>query len=148
MSTIIQTQTTSFKAELLQGIHNLLTDTIRIALYTANANLNDATIAYTTQSEVVGVGYASGGHVLTVEGNAINTLGYVAYVNFNNVAWIPATFTARCALIYNASKINPSTGTGRSIAVLDFGADKTAAGSFSITMPQNTATTALIRLSV
>lgn len=148
MSTIIQTQTTSFKAELLQGIHDLLTDTLRIALYTANSNLNDTTVAYTTAAEVVGSGYTAGGQILTVEGNAINTLGYVAYVNFNNVLWSPASFTARCALIYNASKINPSTGTGRSIAVLDFGSDKIATNTFPITMPQNTATTALIRLSV
>jgi hypothetical protein len=111
VSTIIQTQTTSFKAELLQGIHDLLTDTLRIALYTANANLNDATVAYTTAAEVVGSGYTAGGQILTVAGGAINTYGYTAYVNFNNVLWSPASFTARCALIYNASKINPSTGT-------------------------------------
>lgn len=148
MSTIVQTQTTSFKAELYQGIHDLLTDTIRLALYTANANLNESTIAYTTANEVVGTGYSAGGQVVTVEGNIINTQGYVAYFNFNNLLWNPAAFTARCALIYNASKLNPSTGTGRSIAILDFGSDKTAANTFAITMPQNTATTALIRLSV
>lgn len=148
MSTIIQTQTTSFKAELYQGIHDLLTDTIRIALYTANANLNEATVAYTTSAEVVGSGYTAGGQILSVEGGAINTLGYVAYVNFNNVSWAPAAFTARCALIYNASKLNPSTGTGRAIAILDFGSDKTATNTFAITMPQNTANTALIRSSV
>ena len=143
---IVQTQTTSFKAELYQAIHDLLTDTIKIALYTANANLNESTLAYTTANEVVGSGYSAGGLVLT--GASITTSGYVAYVNFANALWSPASFTARCALIYNASKINPSTGTGRSIAVLDFGSDKTASNSFLITMPQNTATTALIRLSV
>lgn len=143
---IVQTQTTSFKAELYEAIHNLLTDTIKIALYTANANLDESTLAYTTSNEVTGAGYSASGLVLT--GASITTSGYVAYVNFANALWSPASFTARCALIYNDSKINPSTGTGRSIAVLDFGSDKTATGSFLVTMPQNTATTALIRSSV
>jgi O-glycosyl hydrolase len=135
---IVQTQTTSFKAELYEGIHDLLTDTLRIALYTAEADLNESTTAYSTTSEVVGTGYVAGGVTLT--GVAINSSGYTAYVNFDNVAF-GASVTARCALIYNASKAN------RAIAVLDFGSDKTSA-SFTITMPQNTATTALIRSSI
>jgi hypothetical protein len=135
---IVQTQTTSFKAELYEGIHDLLTDTLRIALYTAEADLNEATTAYSTTSEVVGSGYSAGGVTLT--GVTISSSGYTAYVNFNNVAF-GAAVTARCALIYNSSKAN------RSIAVLDFGSDKTSA-SFTITMPQNTATTALIRSSI
>ena len=135
---IVQTQTTSFKAELYEGIHNLLTDTLRIALYTAEADLNEATTAYSTTSEVVGSGYSAGGVTLT--GVTISSSGYTAYDNFNNVAF-GAAVTARCALIYNSSKAN------RSIAVLDFGSDKTSA-SFTITMPQNTATTALIRSSI
>ena len=138
MSNIVQTQTTSFKAELYEGIHNLLTDTLRIALYTANANLNEDTTVYSTTAEVVGTGYVAGGVTLT--GVTINSSGYTAYVNFNNVTF-GASVTARCALIYNSSKAN------RSIAVLDFGSDKTSA-SFTITMPQNTATTALIRSSI
>jgi hypothetical protein len=138
MSNIVQTQTTSFKAELYEGIHNLLTDTLRIALYTANANLNEDTTVYSTAAEVVGTGYVAGGVQLT--GVTISKSGYTAYVNFNNVAF-GASVTARCALIYNASKAN------RSIAVLDFGSDKTSA-SFTITMPQNTVTTALLRSSI
>ena len=145
MSSIVQTQTTSFKAELYEGIHDLLTDTLKIALYTAEANLNADTVAYTTANEITGTGYSAGGIVLT--GTTISTSGYVAYVNFNNALWSPASFTARCALIYNSSKNNPSTGTGRAIAVLDFGSDKTATTSFLITMPPNTATAALIRSS-
>ena len=136
---IVQTQTTSFKAELYQAIHDLTTDTIKIALYTAEADLNEATTAYTTTNEITGTGYVAGGETLT--GVTINTSGYVAFVNFNNVLWSPAAFTARCALIYNASKAN------RSIAVLDFGSDKTTTTQFLITMPANTATTALIRSS-
>ncbi len=138
MSTIVQTQTTSFKKELYQAIHDLSTDTLMIALYTANADLNAATTAYSTSNEVTGSGYSAGGVALT--GVTINSDGYTAYVNFNNVSF-GAAVTARCALLYNLSKAN------RSIAVLDFGSDKTSA-SFSITMPANTATAALIRSSI
>ena len=133
---IVQTQTTSFKAELYQAIHNLLTDTLKIALYTANADLNSATTVYSPTNEVTGPGYLAGGVQLT--GVSINTSGYTAYVNFNNVNF-NASVTARCALIYNASKAN------RSIAVLDFGSDKTSTTTFTVQMPANTSTSALIR---
>jgi hypothetical protein len=137
---IVQTQTTSFKKELYQGIHDLSTDVIKIALYTGNANLNADTTVYSSSSEITGTGYTAGGKVMT--GVTIESSGYTAYVNFANVVWNPGVFTARCALIYNSSKAN------RSIAVLDFGSDKTTTSSFTITMPANTATTALIRSSV
>lgn len=137
MSSIVQTQTTSFKTELYQAVHNLLTDTLKIALYTASADLNEATTVYSSANEVSGGGYTAGGVTLT--GVTINSSGYTAYVNFSSVAF-GAAVTARCALIYNASKSN------KSIAVLDFGSDKTSA-SFTITMPSNTATAALIRSS-
>lgn len=136
---IVQTQTTSFKAELYQAIHDLTTDTLKLALYTAEANLDASTTVYTTANEITGTGYSAGGNVVT--GAAVSSSGYVAWVTFNNVLWVPAAFTARCALLYNASKAN------RSIAVLDFGSDKTCAGTFTVTMPGNTATTALIRSS-
>lgn len=135
---IIQTQCTSFKAELYQAIHNLATDTIKIALYTSNVNLNEATTIYSSASEVVASGYTAGGNTLT--GVAISTSGYTAYVNWANTSWT-STLTARCALIYNASKAN------RAIAVIDFGADKTSTTTFLVTMPANTSTTALIRSS-
>jgi hypothetical protein len=135
---IVQTQTTSFKAEVYQAVHNLLTDTIKIALYTADANLDADTTVYSTLNEVVASGYTAGGEVMT--GVALNTSGYTVYVNWANVSWSTAV-TARCALIYNASKSN------KSIAVLDFGSDKTSTGTFTITMPANTATSALIRSS-
>jgi hypothetical protein len=136
---IVQTQTTSFKAELYEGIHNLLTDTLKLALYTADANLDASTTVYTTANEITGTGYSAGGNVVT--GAAISSSGYTAWVTFNNVLWVPAAFTTRCALLYNASKAN------RSIAVLDFGSDKTCINTFTVTMPGNTATTALIRSS-
>jgi hypothetical protein len=135
---IVQTQTTSFKSEVYQAVHNLLTDTIKIALYTANANLDADTTVYTTLNEVVASGYTAGGNTMT--GVALNTSGYTVYVNWANTSW-STSVTARCALIYNASKSN------KSIAVLDFGSDKTSTGTFTITMPANTATSALIRSS-
>lgn len=134
---ILQTQTTSFKAELYEAVHNLLTDTLKIALYNGNADLNESTTAYTTSNEVTGTGYTAGGVALT--GVTINTSGFTAYVDFSDVVF-NASVTARCALIYNSSKAN------RSIAVLDFGSDKTST-NFTITMPANTATAALIRSS-
>ena len=134
---IVQTQTTSFKAELYEGIHDLLTDNLYIALYTASADLNASTTAYSSTNEVSGTGYVAGGVQLT--NVTVETSGYTAYVSFDNVVF-NASVTARCALIYNASKAN------RSIAVLDFGSDKTSS-NFTITMPQNTASSALIRSS-
>jgi len=138
MSSIVQTQTTSFKKELYQGIHNLSTDTIKIALYTAAADLNQDTTVYSSTNEVVASGYTAGGQIMT--GVAISSDGYTAYVNWNNVSWTSA-LTARCALIYNATQGN------KSVAVLDFGSDKTSATTFLITMPANTSTSALIRSS-
>jgi hypothetical protein len=135
---IVQTQTTSFKKELYQAIHDLSTDTIKIALYTGNADLNEDTTVYSATNEVVAAGYTAGGETMT--GVVISSSGYVAYANWNNVSWT-AALTARCALIYNASKGN------KSIAVLDFGSDKTSTTTFTITMPANTSTTALIRSS-
>jgi hypothetical protein len=138
---IVQTQTTSFKAELYQGIHNLTTDTIKIALYTANANLNVDTTVYSSTNEIPATSgalpYSAGGAQLTPI--TVNSFEYTAYVGFPNISWT-GTITARCALIYNFSKGN------KSIAVLDFGSDKTSS-NFTITMPVNTSTTALIRSS-
>jgi len=137
---IVQTQTTSFKAELYQGIHDLTTDVIKIALYTASANLNETTTAYSvsTAGQVVATGYTAGGSILTPI--TVSSSGYTAYVGFPNVSWT-AALTARCALIYNFTQGN------KSIAVLDFGSDKTSTTTFTITMPANTATAALIRSS-
>jgi hypothetical protein len=135
---IVQTQTTSFKKELYQAVHNLSTNTLKIALYTGNANLNEDTTVYTTSNEVVASGYTAGGNTLT--GVTISSSDYTAYVNFANTSWT-AAITARCALIYNVTQGN------KSIAVIDFGADKTSTTTFTIAMPANTSTTALIRSS-
>lgn len=136
---IIQTQTTSFKAQLYQGIHDLTTDVIKIALYTASADLNEDTTVYSSTNEVANTGtYSAGGAQLTPI--TIGTSGYTAFVGFPNISWTGA-ITARCALIYNVTQGN------KSIAVLDFGSDKTSTTTFTITMPANTATAALIRSS-
>jgi hypothetical protein len=136
---IIQTQTTSFKAQLYQGIHDLTTDVIKIALYTATANLNEDTTVYSSTDEVPATGtYALGGAQLTPI--TVSTSGYTAYVGFPNISWTGA-ITARCALIYNFTQGN------KAIAVLDFGSDKTSTTTFTITMPVNGPTTSLIRSS-
>ena len=139
---IIQCVTNSFRSEMLQGIHDLATDTLKLALYTGSANLYPTTTAYSTTEEVVASGYTAGGIVLTgvtiSTGTASTTDPAVVYVNFNNVVWT-AALTARGGLIYNTSKAN------RSIAILDFGSDKTSTTTFTVQMPPNTSTTALLR---
>jgi hypothetical protein len=133
---ITQTATTPFKAELLQGIHDFNTDVFKLALYVATADLGANTAVYTPAGEVSGAGYTAGGE--TMAGVSVSPQGFV---NFANVVWPVANFTARGALIYNSSKAN------RAVAVLDFGADKTATTSFTVQVPPNTATSALLRFS-
>jgi hypothetical protein len=136
---IVQTQTTSFKKQLYEGVHDLLNDDLYIALYTGNANLNQDTTVYSSTNEITGTGYMAGGQLIA--GVTVQSDGYTAYVSFTNPYWSPAAFTTRCALIYNATQGN------KSIAVLDFGSDKTCTTTFLITLPANTATAALIRSS-
>lgn len=145
----LQTATTSFKVELPQGIHNFgptSPDTFKIALYTAAANLNGATAVYTTVGEVVGAGYTAGGNTLVI--NVTPTSGNnsgnapTAYWSFSNSSWINATFTARGALIYNETEGN------KSVAVLDFGSDKTVNDdTFQVIFPAPDANSAIIRIS-
>lgn len=134
---LTQTMTTSFKVELPQAVHNLLTDSIKIALYTASATLNADTTVYSSTDEVVAAGYTAGGVVLT--GATIASANGIAYIDFDNALWT-AALTARGALIYNASK------SDKSVAVLDFGADKTSATVFTVQMPVNTDSSALLRI--
>lgn len=137
---ITQCMVTSFKAEILGGIQDLDTDVIKIALYTSAASLDATTTVYSTSNEVVGVGYSAGGN--TLASPTISTSGTTAYVDFADSSWTTATITARGALIYNSSKAN------RAVAVLDFGSDKTStAGTFTVQMPANNATDALIRIA-
>lgn len=137
--TIAQCFTDSFKLELSQGIHNLATDVFYIALYTSAATLDNTTTAYSTFNEISGIGYTPGGQILG--GVTVGMSNNVVYYDYMDPAWVLASFTARGALIYNASKSN------RSVAVLDFGTDKVASGNtFTVTLPPNTFTQALIRI--
>jgi len=143
---ITQGQTTVFKTNLLSGLENFAVGTpytYKIALYTGNANLDDTTTTYTTANEISGSGYTAGGKPLTITQVPIgDTNSNTAYINFSNVIWNPASFTTRCALIYNST-------TGAAVAVLDFGSDKTntAAGTFTVTFPTATSTTSILRIS-
>jgi len=148
---ILQTATTSFKVELLQGVHNFgptSPNTFKIALYTAAANLGATTTVYTTTGEVssIGTNYTAGGNILVV--NPTPTSGNnsanipTAYVSFNTATWTNVTLTCRGALIYNSTQGN------KSVAILDFGSDKVAAGdNFQITFPTADANSAIVRIS-
>jgi hypothetical protein len=132
------TQTTTTQTKYT-ALNYVATGTLKIALYTSEADLGASTTAYTTDGEVVGAGYTAGGETLT--GVVVSQSGTTAYLDFNNVTWNPANFTARGALIYNTSLGNLA------IAVLDFGADKTATTTFTVQMPDNSASSALIRFA-
>lgn len=138
---IQQGLTNSFKQEMLQAGQNLATDTLKMALYTGYADLGPTTTVYTTTNEVTGTGYTAGGEAVTGATISVDVNTNTVYVDFNNVSWPGANFTARGALIYNVTQSNAS------VAVLDFGSDKTfTSANNTVTMPVNSATTALIRL--
>jgi len=131
-------QTLTTQAKLI-ALQTLSTGTLKMALYTANASLGAGTLIYTTDNEVVGTGYTAGGNTLT--NVTVLTSDTTAYLDFDDVVWNPAVFTARGALIYNTSLSNLA------VAVLDFGADKTTTTTFTVQTPANTATAALIRFA-
>jgi hypothetical protein len=134
---IVQTLTTSFKGQLPLAVHDFTTDTMKLALYVSTANLGADTTVYTTNGESTGTGYTAGGIVLT---NAtVLTYGTTVYIDFDDAAWA-GVLTARGGLIYNYSKAN------KSVAVINFGADKTSVNTFTVQMPANTYTSALIRI--
>jgi hypothetical protein len=132
--------TSSFKEQLLLGVHDFSTDTFLIALYTSSAILGPETTVYTTLGEVVGTGYLEGGQELQ---NVTVNLGMgIGYVSFDNPVWAGTTFATRGALIYNSSKSNKSVG------VLNFGVDQTMLGqSFTIQLPTDDPETAPIRIT-
>ena len=136
---------TSFKQELMTGTHNFTTstgDTFKLALYDNNASFTAATTAYTATNEVGNSGsYAAGGGTLT--NVTPTTSGTTALTDFADLEFTSATITARGALIYN------STASGNpTVAVLDFGADKTSTtGTFTIQFPTADASNAIIRIA-
>tara|TARA_S200002703_G_scaffold27711_2_gene23689 strand:- start:319 stop:750 length:432 start_codon:yes stop_codon:yes gene_type:complete len=134
---------TSFKKELLEGLHDFNAsggNTFKLALYTSSATLNAATTVYSTTNEISGTGYTAGGGTLTnVDPTTSST---TAFCDFNDLTFSTATITARGALIYN------STNGNRAVVVLDFGADKTStAGDFTIIFPTADASNAIIRIA-
>jgi hypothetical protein len=136
---------TSFKQELLVGTHNFTAstgDTFKLALYTNTAAFTAATTAYTATNEVGDSGsYSAGGGTLVSVTPAIS--GTTALCDFNDLAFTTATITARGALIYNSSAAGNPT-----VAVLDFGADKTStSGTFTIQFPTADASNAIIRIA-
>jgi len=145
---IVQTATTSFKVQLAQGLHNFgptSPNTFYIALFTSSATINASTTQYSNAlvGEVTGGGYTQGGQQLTITTTPTSgaTGGTVAYWSFQNIVWSPASFTARGALIYNASQSNAS------VAILDFGSDKVCNTSFTIQFPAVTNTNAILRIA-
>jgi hypothetical protein len=140
---IFQAMCTSFKVDILSGTQNFAAggNTFKIALYTAAANLDATTTAYTTSGEVVGAGYTAGGNTLVVSQVPTST-GTTSFLSFTDAVWANAYFTARGALIYN------STNSNKAVAVLDFGSDKTSGGAnFTVQFPAATSSTAIIRIA-
>ena len=149
---ISQAMVTSFKVQILDGIHNFGTgvvrastaaDTFKIALYTSSATLSAATTGYTTTDEVSssGTNYTAGGQTLVISQVPTST-GTTAWLDFDDVTWASATLTANGALIYNATQSN------KAVAVLAFGGDKTStAGNFTVQFPAATSTTAILRIA-
>lgn len=147
---ITQAMATSFKVEILNGVHAFGTsvtrgstaaDTFKIALYTSSASLGASTTAYSVTNEVSGTGYSAGGNTLTVS-QVPTSSGTTAYIDFADTTWSTATITANGALIYNFTQSN------KSVAVLAFGGDKTStAGDFTIQFPVADASNAIIRIA-
>ena len=131
---------TSFKKELLGGVHDFSTHVFKLALFTNDAALNAGTTAYATSDEVSGAGYTAGGADLTA--STVDSSGTTAFVTFDDVSWADATLTARGGLLYNSSvEGNPA------VVVLDFGADKVSNGTtFTVQFPTASADTAVIRI--
>lgn len=147
---ISQAMATSFKVEILNGIHAFGTtvvrgastaDTFKIALYTSSASLDDTTTAYSATNEVSGTGYSAGGNTLTVSQVPTST-GTTAFLDFADTTWSSATITANGALIYNSSQ------SDKAVAVLAFGGDKTSTnGDFTIVFPTADSSNAIIRIA-
>ena len=135
---------TSFKQELLKGVHNLSAsggNSFKMALYTNSASFTAATTAYTTSNEVSGTGYSAGGQGLTNVDPL--TSGTTAYAEFGDITWGSSTITARGALIYNDTASGDPT-----LVVLDFGSDKSSSsGDFTIVFPTADASNAIIRIA-
>ena len=135
MSTLIQTQTTSFKVDVLSGVFDFSSDTSQ-----DDMNLDASTTVYTTTGEITGTNYTAGGKAATLI--PVTSDGTTATLSFNTVSWASATFSASGALLYK------SGGGNQAIAVLDFGGRKTVtSGTFNVTFPTNNAASAIVRIA-
>lgn len=140
---IVQTYCGVFAQNLLKGLENFNTGTpytYKIALYNANADLSSTTTAYTTANEITGTGYVAGGKVVVPTAPGLDPINNTAFFSFANAVWNPANFTARGALVYNST-------TGAACFVLDFGSDKTATSTFTVTFPVADSSNAIIRIN-
>ena len=148
---ITQAMATSFKVEILDGVHNFgvgvvrgstAADVFKIALYTSSATLSATTTAYTTSNEVATAGgYTAGGNTLTISQVPTSTTT-TAWLDFTDSTWTAATITANGAMIYNSTQGN------KCVAILAFGGDKTStAGDFTIIFPTANDTSAIIRIA-
>lgn len=146
-----QSMCTSFMGELLTGTHNFTTgtgDTFKAALYLSSATVNASTTVYSSTNEVTGTGYTAGGITVTngtspLSTNTSSTAGTAYWTPSASLTYSSVTLTTafNCVLIYNSSKSN------KAVSVHTFGDQTITAGTFTLTMPSNTTSTALIRLA-
>lgn len=132
--------TLSFRQEMLTGVHDLLSDTVKLALYTSASDVSTGTATYGSATNEVasGSGYTTGGN--TVASKQIVVDGPAVIFTFADVEWLLASFTTRYALLYNATKAN------RSVAVFDLLTDRTGTGAtFKLEIPPATAAAGLVR---
>lgn len=155
---ITQAMCTSFKAELMLGVHDFRDasgDTFKLALYTSSASIDANTTAYTASDEVTGTNYTAGGGSLVnsgVSATNINANTGTGFTDFSDLTFSNVTVTARGALIYNSTPSANGTAnttlTNAAVCVLDFGSDKTSTdGDFTIIFPTNDASNAIIRIA-
>lgn len=139
----------SFKVELFEKIHDLsngTTDVIRLALYTSTAAHTDTTTAYSATNEIAGggtTGYVATGETTTFPAGSPTLSGTTAILDFGDVSWTSASFTAASTLLYNDTPVG-----NNSISVHDFGGDQTVtSGTFTIQMPAFDASNAILRIA-
>ena len=152
-----QSMCTSFMGELMTATHNFGTapiraattaDTFKAALYLTSATVNAATTAYSSTNEVTGTGYTAGGVTVTnatapIATNSSATAGVAYWTPSASITYTTVTLSTAfdCVLIYNSSQSN------KAVSVHTFGSQTITAGTFTLTMPSNTTSTALLRLS-
>tara|TARA_R110000868_G_scaffold25102_3_gene98004 strand:- start:2458 stop:2934 length:477 start_codon:yes stop_codon:yes gene_type:complete len=152
-----QSMTTSFMGELMTATHNFgvaptrgttAADTFKAALYLASATVNAATTVYSATGEVTGTNYTAGGVTVTAATapTATNSSATAGVAFFTPSASITYT-TVTLSTAFDAVLIYNSTQSNKAVSVHTFGSQTVTAGTFTLTMPSNTTTTALLRLA-